>query len=130
MWNPADTLAAGKRRDERALTIKMNATTGNRCLPARFRARQRFSRLRVDLAFFRSAEALAGADGSLRRFKPEFAPSEKELHAIRFAFDPAAPMETLMLHFCSESMRASGRHLDDPVRPLPREWFGADGRPT
>jgi hypothetical protein len=38
----------------------------------------------------------------LRRFKPELAPTEEELHAIRFPFDPAPPMETLMLHFCGE----------------------------
>lgn len=39
----------------------------------------------------------------LRRFKPELAPTEEELHAIRFPFDPASPMETLMLHFCGEA---------------------------
>ena len=38
----------------------------------------------------------------LRRFKPEFVPSEEELHAVRFEFDPAPPLETLMLHFCGE----------------------------
>jgi hypothetical protein len=38
----------------------------------------------------------------LRRFKPEFMPTEEELHAIRFPFDPAPPMETLMLHFCGD----------------------------
>jgi rubrerythrin len=29
-------------------------------------------------------------------------PSEEELHAVRFEFDPAPPLETLMLHFCGE----------------------------
>ena len=29
-------------------------------------------------------------------------PTEAELHAVRFEFDPAPPLETLMLHFCGE----------------------------
>jgi hypothetical protein len=38
----------------------------------------------------------------LRRFRPELVPSEAELAEVRFAFDPAPPLETLMLHFCGE----------------------------
>jgi hypothetical protein len=38
----------------------------------------------------------------LRRFKPKFLPTEAELHAVRFEFDPAPALETLMLHFCGE----------------------------
>jgi hypothetical protein len=38
----------------------------------------------------------------LRRFRPEYVPTEAELHAVRFEFDPAPPLETLMLHFCGE----------------------------
>ena len=38
----------------------------------------------------------------LRRFRPDLVPSEEELHAVRFEFDPAPPLETLMLHFCGE----------------------------
>jgi len=38
----------------------------------------------------------------LRRFRPELVPTERELHAVRFQFDPAPPLETLMLHFCGE----------------------------
>jgi hypothetical protein len=38
----------------------------------------------------------------LRRFRPDLVPSEAELHAVRFPFDPAPPLETLMLHFCGE----------------------------
>jgi hypothetical protein len=38
----------------------------------------------------------------LRRFRPELVPSEEELHAVRFEFDEAPPLETLMLHFCGE----------------------------
>jgi len=38
----------------------------------------------------------------LRRFRPDLVPTEQELHAVRFEFDPAPPLETLMLHFCGE----------------------------
>jgi len=38
----------------------------------------------------------------LRRFRPELVPTEQELHDIRFEFDPAPALETLMLHFCGE----------------------------
>jgi hypothetical protein len=38
----------------------------------------------------------------LRRFCPELVPTEQELHAVRFEFDPAPALETLMLHFCGE----------------------------
>jgi len=38
----------------------------------------------------------------LRRFRPDLVPSEDELHAVRFEFDPAPALETLMLHFCGE----------------------------
>ena len=29
-------------------------------------------------------------------------PTEAELHEVRFEFDPAPALETLMLHFCGE----------------------------
>ena len=29
-------------------------------------------------------------------------PTEAELHAVRFEFDPAPALETLMMHFCGE----------------------------
>ena len=38
----------------------------------------------------------------LRRFRPDLLPTEEELHAVRFEFDPAPPLETLMMHFCGE----------------------------
>jgi hypothetical protein len=38
----------------------------------------------------------------LLRFRPEFVACEEELHAVRFPFDPAPPMDMLMLHFCGE----------------------------
>ena len=38
----------------------------------------------------------------LRRFRPDLVPTEDELHEVRFEFDPAPALETLMLHFCGE----------------------------
>jgi len=38
----------------------------------------------------------------LRRFRPELVPTEAELDNVRFEFDPAPRLETLMLHFCGE----------------------------
>src|SRR5258706_10198952 len=38
----------------------------------------------------------------LRRFRPHLVPPRQELHNVRFEFDPAPALETLMLHFCGE----------------------------
>lgn len=38
----------------------------------------------------------------LRRFAPEYLPSEAELAAVRFNFDPAPALDSLALHFCGE----------------------------
>jgi hypothetical protein len=38
----------------------------------------------------------------LRRFAPEYSPSEAELAAVRFEFEPAPALESLALHFCGE----------------------------
>jgi hypothetical protein len=38
----------------------------------------------------------------LRRFAPEFSPTEDELAAVRFEFEPAPALESLALHFCGE----------------------------
>ena len=39
----------------------------------------------------------------LRRFPPDQVPTEQELHDVRFDFDPAPPLETLMLHPAAKS---------------------------
>jgi hypothetical protein len=38
----------------------------------------------------------------LRRFAPDYLPTEDELSAVRFTFDPAPALESLALHFCGE----------------------------
>ena len=111
-WNmesdiPWDTFDASKLTDEQALTIKMNAITEWAALPATemflrdFVHDSDFSAF-MSIWFYEEQKHSLVLMEYLRRFKPEFVPTEKELHAIRFPFDPAPPMETLMLHFCGE----------------------------
>jgi hypothetical protein len=60
----------------------------------------------------------------LRRFCPDLMPTEAELHAVRFEFDPAPPLETLMLHFCGEIRlnhwyrRAAEWHTEPVIRAI------------
>ena len=93
--------------DEQAQTIRMNAITEWAALPAT-EMFLRDNRHDSDFAAFMSVwfyeeqkHALALIE-YLRRFRPEYAPTEAELHAVRFEFDPAPPLDTLMLHFCGE----------------------------
>jgi hypothetical protein len=96
-----------KLSDEQAATIKMNAITEWSALPAT----EMFLRDNMhdsDFSAFMSVwfyeeqkHALALIE-YLKRFRPELAPSESELHAVRFEFDPAPALETLTLHFCGE----------------------------
>jgi hypothetical protein len=60
----------------------------------------------------------------LKRFRPELAPTEKELHEVRFEFEPAPALETLMLHFCGEIRlnhwyrRASEWHTEPVIKQI------------
>ena len=60
----------------------------------------------------------------LRRFRPEMVPTEEELHEVRFEFDPAPALETLMLHFCGEIRlnhwyrRASEWHTEPVIKKI------------
>jgi hypothetical protein len=60
----------------------------------------------------------------LRRFRPDLVPTEQELHNVRFEFDPAPPLETLMMHFCGEIRlnhwyrRASEWHTEPVIRQI------------
>jgi len=111
-WNmaqdvPWDQFEGLMLSDEQAQTIKMNAITEWSALPAT----EMFLRDNVhdsDFSAFMSVWFFEEQKHSLvlieylRRFRPELAPTEAELHAVRFQFDPAPPLETLMLHFCCE----------------------------
>ncbi|MEY4001911.1 MAG: hypothetical protein RI968_1029 [Pseudomonadota bacterium] len=104
---PWQRFDAAKLSDEQALTIKMNAITEWAALPAT-EMFLRDNRHDSDFSAFMSVWFYEEQKHSLvlmeylRRFKPAFLPTEAELHAVRFEFDPAPALETLMLHFCGE----------------------------
>jgi hypothetical protein len=111
-WNmatdvPWDDFDADLLTDEQARTVKMTAITEWSALPAP----EMFLRDNVDdsdfcafmsVWFYEEQKHALVLMEYLRRFRPEFAPTEAELHAVRFEFDPAPAPETLMLHFCGE----------------------------
>jgi hypothetical protein len=103
-WESFDRAALS---DEQAQTIKMNAITEWAALPAT----EMFLRDNADdsdfsafmsVWFFEEQKHSLVLIEYLKRFCPDLVPSEDELHAVRFLFDAAPPLETLMLHFCGE----------------------------
>ena len=111
-WNmetdiPWDSFDASKLTDEQAQTIKMNAITEWSALPATEmflrdnRNDSDFSAF-ISVWFFEEQKHSLVLMEYLRRFRPDLVPTEEELHHVRFEFDPAPPLETLMLHFCGE----------------------------
>ena len=111
-WNmasdiPWDDFDGSKLSDEQAHTIKMNAITEWAALPAT-EMFLRDNRGDSDFCAFMSVWFFEEQKHSLvlieylRRFRPELMPTEEELHKVRFEFDPAPELETLMLHFCGE----------------------------
>jgi len=93
--------------DEQARTIKMNAITEWSALPATEmflrdnRGDSDFSAF-MSVWFFEEQKHSLVLMEYLRRFRPDLVPTEPELHAVRFQFDPAPRLETLMMHFCGE----------------------------
>ena len=111
--------------DEQARTIKMNAITEWAALPATEmflrdnRGDSDFSAF-MSIWFFEEQKHSLVLMEYLRRFRPEFSPTEAELHEVRFEFEPAPPLETLMLHFCGEIRlnhwyRCAGEWHTEPV---------------
>ncbi len=104
---PWDRFDATRLSEEQAQTVKMNAITEWAALPAT-EMFLRDNRHDSDFSAFMSVWFYEEQKHSLvlmeylRRFRPDLVPSEAELHAVRFEFDPAPPLETLMLHFCGE----------------------------
>jgi hypothetical protein len=104
---PWERYDASRLSDEQARTVKMNAITEWSALPAT-EMFLRDNREDSDFCAFMSIwfyeeqkHALVLME-YLSRFRPDLVPTEDELHAVRFEFDPASPLETLMLHFCGE----------------------------
>jgi hypothetical protein len=133
-WNmardiPWDRFDPALLTEEQAFTIKMNAITEWAALPAT-EMFLRDNRHDSDFSAFMSVwfyeeqkHALVLIE-YLRRFRPDLAPTEEELHAVRFEFEPAPPLETLMLHFCGEIRlnhwyrRASQWHTEPVIRTI------------
>ena len=93
--------------EEQAQTIKMNAITEWSALPATemfLRDNQHDSDFSAFMSvwFFEEQKHSLVLLEYLRRFRPDLMPTEAELHAVRFPFDPAPALETLMMHFCGE----------------------------
>ena len=133
-WNmerdvPWDAFDATRLSDEHALTVKMNAITEWAALPATEmflrdnRDDSDFSAF-MSVWFFEEQKHSLVLMEYLRRFRPDLVPSEAELHAVRFHFDPAPPLETLMLHFCGEIRlnhwyrRASEWHSEPVIKKI------------
>ncbi|QDQ27352.1 ferritin-like domain-containing protein [Chitinimonas arctica] len=104
---PWDAFEPARLTDEQAQTIRLNAITEWSALPAT-EMFLRDNRDDSDFSAFMSVWFYEEQKHSLvlmeylRRFRPALLPTEAELHAVRFEFDPAPPLETLMLHFCGE----------------------------
>lgn len=129
-WNmdhdiPWSSFDAAKLSQEQAQTIKMNAITEWAALPAT-EMFLRDNRDDSDFCAFMSVWFFEEQKHSLvlmeylRRFRPELVPTEAELHEVRFDFDPAPALETLMLHFCGEIRlnhwyRRAAEWHDEPV---------------
>ncbi len=102
-----DAFEASKLSEEQAQTIRMNAITEWAALPATEmflrdnREDSDFSAF-ISVWFYEEQKHALVLMEYLRRFRPDLVPTEEELHAVRFEFDPAPPLETLMLHFCGE----------------------------
>ena len=126
---PWDSFDPGRLTDEQAMTIRLNAITEWAALPAT----EMFLRDNRDdsdfcafmsIWFFEEQRHSLVLIEYLRRFRPELVPTEEELHAVRFEFDPAPPLETLMLHFCGEVRltqwyrRAAAWHTEPVIRHI------------
>jgi hypothetical protein len=111
-WNletdvPWDSFDPARLSSEQALTVKMNAITEWAALPATemfLRDNRHDSDFCAFMSvwFFEEQKHALVLMEYLQRFCPDLVPSEEELHSVRFPFDPAPPLETLMLHFCGE----------------------------
>jgi len=122
---PWDAFEGAKLTDDQARTVKMNAITEWAALPAT----EMFLRDNhggsdfcafMSIWFYEEQKHALVLMEYLRRFRPDLVPTEDELHAVRFAFDPAPALETLMLHFCGEVRlnhwyRRAGEWHTEPV---------------
>jgi hypothetical protein len=127
---PWDSFDASRLTDEQAKTIKMNAITEWAALPATemfLRDNRHDSDFCAFMSvwFFEEQKHSLALIEYLKRFRPDLVPTEAELHEVRFEFDPAPALETLMMHFCGEIRlnhwyrRASQWHTEPVIKPEP-----------
>ena len=126
---PWASFDASKLTEEQAQTIKMNAITEWAALPATEmflrdnRDDSDFSAF-MSIWFFEEQKHSLVLMEYLRRFRPDLVPTEAELHEVRFEFEPAPALETLMLHFCGEIRlnhwyrRASEWHCEPVIKQI------------
>jgi hypothetical protein len=126
---PWDAFDANLLSEEQAQSIKMNEITEWSALPATemfLRDNQHDSDFSAFMSiwFYEEQKHSLVLIEYLRRFRPDLVPTEEELHAVRFPFDPAPPLETLMLHFCGELRltrwykRASQWHTEPVIKAI------------
>jgi hypothetical protein len=136
---PWHTFDAALLSEEQAQTVRMNAITEWAALPATEmflrdnRGDSDFCAF-MSIWFYEEQKHSLALQEYLRRFRPELTPTEEELHAIRFEFDPAPPLETLMLHFCGEIRlnhwyrRAAEWHTEPVIKHIYRLISGDEAR--
>ena len=135
-WHQFD---ASRLSEEQAQTIRMNAITEWSALPATemfLRDNRHDSDFGAFMSiwFYEEQKHAMVLIEYLRRFRPELMPTEAELHAVRFPFDPAPALETLMLHFCGEIRltqwyrRAAEWHTEPVIKRIYETLSGDEAR--
>ena len=105
---PWDRFDPAALTDEQALTVKHERhhrvvrAPRHGDVPARQPRTTATSRLSCRSGSTRSRSTRSCSWSTCAASAPSSCPTEEELHAVRFQFDPAPPLETLMLHFCGE----------------------------
>jgi hypothetical protein len=136
---PWDSFDPARLTEEQARTIKMNAITEWSALPATemfLRDNQDDSDFSAFMSiwFYEEQKHALVLMEYLRRFRPDLLPTEAELHAVRFTFDPAPALETLMLHFCGEIRltqwyrRAAAWHSEPVIKRIYETLSGDEAR--
>jgi hypothetical protein len=136
---PWESFDPARLSEEQARTIKMNAITEWSALPATemfLRDNQHDSDFCAFMSiwFYEEQKHAVVLMEYLRRFRPDLLPTEAELHAVRFPFDPAPALETLMLHFCGEIRltqwyrRAAAWHTEPVIKRIYETLSGDEAR--
>jgi hypothetical protein len=136
---PWQSFEPAQLTDEQAQTIKMNAITEWSALPATemfLRDNQHDSDFSAFMSiwFYEEQKHALVLMEYLRRFRPDLLPTEEELHAVRFEFDKAPALETLMLHFCGEIRltqwyrRAAAWHTEPVIKRIYKTLAGDEAR--